>query len=775
MVRHGIRIAISVAGLAVLLALTACAASHREYGKGEPPRLATNAPDEVWRAFREAEALVDRGKRMEALRRLEPIVAERPLFVPTARLRQILMREIGRAGQLWAEVEDLQRRYPDRPEPAYLAARLMPKLVERYEYIEQCARRWPGSWWIQYADNWRRSRVGQGKKNQHERLMPLAHAAMPWPGGAILVEQLFSGKVPTSKFLAIFQRYAEEFPDYTRLRFARYGAGEVWWEHARVALREAPFSIHVAGMLARVAKLPQQRRQLAALCRREPSILDRLILAGHGEALMKILQAADAPALAAHARDTMLARGLVQGVGRERRWVFGPRTDKIQELVGRGDLEGAIAIFEDSVPPILLHDASNRLAPRIGALLRGPCRGVRSCPRDLADARRILRVLLDAGWVEESVTLGSSWQKTHPGLADLVSEGLRFTRFELALIERTTSFGEKRVLEDFVEDLREASVEIFGEDLVGTPRILSFPLIGGKIVDPFGPGLPRLMDRYGRHLIFGTLNEPVRSPALAVGRKLFERRLPVHPGLWVPGRAREVVVDDMRFTSAMEVGFSEPAGVALWNHYVIDLRKWDEWVDDLYRRWLRIEESGVEALLTDPVPSAGPLSIARPAQVPWKLLARAMRDTNWTREDLRGEVLRLLRLHEHAHLVDAQRFLPAMQKIGPAVWLFAQSGFSAQTLMADLEGRAEIAALALGADPRITLGHLANFISEPYAPSNSPHALGFTRMLRRLLQRWHEDGAPGADASRNLFAQLHLLAPDRARAYAREILAELDF
>lgn len=765
-------------GVALLGMLASCSSAPAPSFTSRPPVVA-EYDAETWSQMRRAEAAYFRGAEDEALELVEPLVRAHPLFVPAVRLRQVILLERGRGALLADEAQRALARDPDRPEAEYLALRLIPDLHVRYQRIDAAVQRFPRSWWLRYSYCWslvrRRSPLLREKAFGAE-LLRLAKFRMPWAGGALLATSLRPNSVKREPFVARLNELRARMPESRpQIDLALFVAGDDLWERVRSGLAEAPYAPTVTNALLNVSRDTAQSRQFVAWLRRDAALREVLLEAGHGRYLLQAAERVADVAFADSIRRELVRARRDSSLGRSGRWVLPPRQRILQGPLVRGDLEAALAFYETSLPAVLRDDGRNRMEPRLKALLAGPGRGLRACPADGRRAVAVFRALLDAGWVEEASLLGRSWGPKHPELAPLLEEAERFQRFELGLTELAAAGSSKRRLVDFLAEIRALAESIYGEDVIGDSRVLRFPIIGGRIVDPFGPGLPLFFDRYSRHLIFGTLDEPVRRPQIAFGRKVFERRLPVSKDLYVPGRSREVIVEHTSFSATSNMAFSEPAGVALWNHYVIDLRKWDEWGVGLERMWERMRQNP-DLPLADPIPECDPCSMAQPAQVHWRLLARVMRDRRWSVETLRAEVLKLLRLHEQAHLVDAQRFLPALRKLGAAVRLFARSGFSQASLMADLEGRAEIAALASGADPHLTLSHLAGFAGDAFERTASPHRVGFGRMLRRIVEMWHADGAPGAvKPGSNLLAQLHLIDPDRARRYAQRILTEDDF
>jgi hypothetical protein len=261
-----------------------------------------------------------------------------------------------------------------------------------------------------------------------------------------------------------------------------------------------------------------------------------------------------------------------------------------------------------------------------------------------------------------------------------------------------------------------------------------------------------------------------------LGQKIVEARLTPSDDLPLLGQCREVVIEDKYFSNADAVGISDPAGIALWNHYVLDLRSMRRWTSDLVEIRDLLTAEGTQAVLDDPFPRVAPLDFTRPSQVNWKLTARAAMQDGWNDERIWREVYRLLQLHERAHLVDAHRFLPVIHNLGRALWLFGAADLSAESLQSNLEARAECAALAYGADPFLTLAHLSAFVADPSGAQEGVHHIGFRRLLERIVELWHRDGAPGAvDPEANLVAQLHRMPRDKIVQYARQLVREYGF
>lgn len=98
------------------------------------------------------QALADRGRTEEALRRLEDVLVQEPGQLEGQFLRGVLLAELGRYPEAERTFESLARQYPDRPEPVHNLAVLhaadrrpatailaLEELVERYPTYELAA------------------------------------------------------------------------------------------------------------------------------------------------------------------------------------------------------------------------------------------------------------------------------------------------------------------------------------------------------------------------------------------------------------------------------------------------------------------------------------------------------------------------------------------------------------------------------------------------------------------------------------------------------------
>jgi hypothetical protein len=220
----------------------------------------------------------------------------------------------------------------------------------------------------------------------------------------------------------------------------------------------------------------------------------------------------------------------------------------------------------------------------------------------------------------------------------------------------------------------------------------------------------------------------------------------------------EVIGEDRTIRSRSGVYGGDLAGVALINHTVIDMDSVREWAGEIRERRRIIREDG-GALLDDPLPAAD--MKLDPVDVQWRLsMLSPVGD-----QELDEVVLDMIRWHERAHLVDALHFLPVENNLWRALGLILGHGFSRISIEAEVEGRAETAALALSPHTRLVLAHIAVFL-ENDSPT-SPHAVGFRRVASRLSKRLQQAGLPSEPS------HWHLLDPADVRRMAREMLQEL--
>jgi hypothetical protein len=140
------------------------------------------------------------------------------------------------------------------------------------------------------------------------------------------------------------------------------------------------------------------------------------------------------------------------------------------------------------------------------------------------------------------------------------------------------------------------------------------------------------------------------------------------------------------------------------------------------------------------------------------------------------ELLRVTAEHEEGHLTDRTRFLPLAGKLGRALALLAQAGFTPEGLMRRLEYRAQLVALCVAQEPRIPLAQVLDGAETATAERGATaHAAAYAELLDDLLLALEErlrGGDPACaalDPDATLAHQLHRLAPEALRALALDV------
>lgn len=765
-----------------LLALCACQSGTSRRAWLPTPSLRLDVERRwkpLYQSALKAEFLRGQGMDEDAEKIARTLIAQEPLFVPAWRLHQDYLREQGRMARVWQEVAELERRFPDDPEPVYLATRLIPDFEEKVEALTNAYQRFPDSYWILYGLAWCRgfSTDGNQKAWSREVLRRLLKSSKSWPQTWVLYFQSLSSPMDAKKALPALRRASEAHPESAILSQLLYQNGSGRLEDLIHALDRGPKQSGLLTLLAS-AKTEKHRRAVLRHIEAHP-VLEAILLQSGGSLVLAELAMAEGRSRLAEEwlRESALSPRSTDSVLRAGHLLTG-REALVLMLMDQGRLGEAIDIYEQSLPRLVRKGWDNLDARRMSALLDGPLRKSKGCPDKVGTAVQYLRILQDAGWMDEAQVLGRFYARTWPestALKSLLSSGARFLRFEAEIVELLRRPEQKNWdLTHFLVEARRISVEIYGEDRVGEPIIHHFPLVGLSFIDPIGPGLPSFFSRYNRYFIAGQgLGKGVQ---FLIARKLGETRLRRSAKLPLKYECREILIENKRFTNLEEGGMMDPAGVALWNHYILDLQMVRAWWRDLLDSSETLEAEGLEEVLADAPPVLPPLSPSRPCQVDRKIGALAVASLDGDQEALWRQVFGLLRRHERAHLVEAHRYLPVMNHAFPALGMALRGGFSATDILAQAEGRAECAAIAHGANPRLGLSHLTSFLPDPGGPRGGPHSQGFQKVLQLMVERWHQDGAPGARRpDSNLYAQLHLMPPDKIVEYAKAVSQQIGF
>ena len=688
-----------------------------------------------------ARAAHERDESKDALGLLERALALEPEHVEGHRLRQDILRDRGRTGLLLWESEERLRLQPDDAIAHYLAGRIAldddAKLAHFLRATELAPRTLWG--WLGVAFVMRR-RAPEEASALYARLYALS-------GGEPVVA------IAWGSLLRELTRYDDALTVYAQLRqragyegIGDLGIAEVqlvktgWraaWPAMLSALGARPFDPGVHRLVLHVLVHGLNNEQVEHLLdqlRVEPERLALFRRHGNEDLLARLFARADDP----HAARA----GLEPSAG------MPPDAPQLRRpwrrmLLSAGDVRGFLRDFAATFPRYVLNDEANQVRGLWLTLLEGPWMRARDPLVDVAMAADLVGALVATGLLDEAEMVGTLALQRH-GTADdgplnrlqaLRDEARRERSFERTL--RRIVYGnygpeyETASLTDVLRDLRKVSQEMLGRDVVGEPATFHLPLIG-QLVDPFAPGLGRHLARYNRHLVLGQRSG--RPPEALLLTRLSVRDLEAVAELPLAARCLEVIGDDRQISGLSSLYGGDPAGVALFNHYLIDMDAVRDWAHGLLERRRVAREDGL-ALLDDPLPR-GADELA-PLDVEWRLAVRApIAD-----EDLEAAVLDIVRWHERLHLVDSFHYLPPEANLWRVLGLLLRHGFDAASIEAEMEARAEVASLARSAHTELVLAHIAGFLDD--ASSSSPHAVGFQRLALRMLALGRERGLPG--------------------------------
>jgi hypothetical protein len=438
-----------------------------------------------------------------------------------------------------------------------------------------------------------------------------------------------------------------------------------------------------------------------------------------------------------------------------------------QLLLATGDLTEFLRVLREDYPREFLEDETNRVRGLWLQLLDGPWVGGGDPLSDVDMSVALVGGLLEVGLIREADIVANMALRRHRNrdlnreLSRLQGQAHRVEAFEgelkRILYSGYLAGGEGPGLRGVLAELRRVSVDIFGEDVVGEPEVFHVPLVG-ELVDPFSEGLGTWFARYNRHLILGQrAGRPVEGMVLT---RLSVRDLEPMDELPLPARCLEVVGEDRDIRTLSGVSGGDLAGVALLNHYVVDMDQVRAWAANLEDR-RRIAAEDHLALMADPLPmQVEPLD---PVDAHWRLTVLAP----VTDGDLVAAVLDMIRWHERAHLVDSFHYLPVESNLFRNLGLLLSNGFSPMAIEAEMEARAEAAALALSPHTQLVLAHIAHFLEQQ--DPGSTHALGFRRLAERVIQALEEDGV--APELRQV-SRWHLLEEGQIRSVGNRLFRD---
>ncbi len=440
-----------------------------------------------------------------------------------------------------------------------------------------------------------------------------------------------------------------------------------------------------------------------------------------------------------------------------------------QLLLQVGDVAAFRKLLAADLPQELLADPANQVGALWRALLdvAPPDQDPTMEP---AGASRFVAALRDTGLLDEAEQAAElalrhdhNDNRDDRERADLVAvrdEVRREIAFESGLRRLLyEGYGQKGAgdLGDLLAQIRHLSLAVLGTDVVGVDARFHLPLVG-EMMDPFAAGLCLHLARYNHHLALGH-----RAGGAVEGlmvTRLSVRDLDDLPALSVPGRCREVIGIDRSVRSLSGVLGGDLAGVALLNHYIVDHDAVAEWAAAVAARQRIAAEDG-NAVLSDPVPVD--TDQLDPLDVSWRLAAVSpLQDSA-----IAPAVLEVIRLHERRHLVDSFHYLPFEANIWRGLGLLVRFGLSPAAIEAEMERRAELAALALCREPRLVLAHIAEFTG---GDELSPHARGFSQLAAELVAAFVAEGVAAGDA---VMARWDRLDPGLVQRAAGRLLAQL--
>lgn len=708
-------------------------------------------------AVLEARQLVVRSQPTKALALLESILGEHPGHVDAERIRQDILRARGRFGLVLREAEDRLAGDPSA-RSMYLSGRVQSGAEEKQLAFKAAVDLEPEFFWGWFGlaftlriDSPRAA--GEiykylYEKTGHEERTAIAYAS----------NLLRAGE--SRKALEVYDKIRTSNPGLGSLGVTqtqiRAGKKHRVWPELLEALRHRPFDSGVRASIAVLLSrgLPDDRiEQILDVLRQDPERLaefERL----HGNLLA---------ALFVRAGDSLAALAALQQskpLQAPDRFVF--RT----LLIDTGDVVGFLGDLRDASKPEFLQDTGNQVMARWRTLLDGPWMSSDDPLARLESACALTEALIAVGYLEFADHVATRTLLRHHGTTDDAECLDRMQRAQ-AEVRKEIAFesGMRRILRGAVRShrgeetqdlpevfaqIRRMSLRVLGRDVVSEPKLFTLPFVG-VLVDSLGPGLPAHLARYNKHLVMGQRNGgPVEAMILT---RLSVRHVDPVEGLALPPRCTEVIGEHRQLEPLEQ---ADLAGIALLNHYVINMDEVRGWAARIAER-RRIARADDSVVLRDALPmqAAG----LEPAGVEWRLaLLSPVEDS-----ELETAVLDVIRWHERGHMVDFLHYLPISLNLLRSIALVIRNGLDALQVTAEMEGRAQLTALAMSPYTKIALAHTAGFLSGEHR--NSPHAIGFRTMVERLQNELHKHKVPNADASR-----WHLLDPAKLRENARRIL-----
>jgi hypothetical protein len=692
------------------------------------------------------------------------VLKQFPIYVPAHRVLQNLELAEGHAGRSWKRLIQLEDRFGEQAGLIYLKLRLSPSWFQSSARFQKALARFPGSFWIRYGLAWS---LLQEKKRRAaaKQILPLIRRKGSFEPEVYLLAYRIGLH---SKLRPYLDSVYSKHRDSGILAALSFLLGSRRSSDLLCALEKEPQREETAQALINALLNPRLRHDLLLYLDSHPDSWETFQGTGVAPVLALLLKMEGRPNASARFVQGMLQKQPnMSNPIQEDGILWNHLHQRLRELFYEGKAREAIALYREPFAKLVRLFFPNKdskdssfFGPLLALLQGGKERWEGDGGLDL------FRVLVQVGWVGEAEAWGSfllergllsSEQETE--LAQLQKETRGFLRFRSALIELFTKKGRPTNLVQAKKRLRKLSQEILGVDLVGNPKIHDFGMLG-SLWSPFGPGLPEYFWQHGFYLLLG---RPIGTQGISVllARRLGHRR--VHPSSFLPFEdgVREVLLEEKSFSNRMEE-LRGTLGVALWDHYILDM--------DRMIRFLPVFRRGDREILEDPFPRVSPLDMSRPCQVSVKL---GIRVVDRHSKNLFQVLLGSIRTHEQAHLVDSHRMIPLFANPLRALRLFFDAGLSGAWVRANLEARAEVTDLKYGPDPLLSLAWMCTFLDETGGGKNSPHGKGYRRVVLKILKLWNSDGAPGAfDPKANLLAQLYLIPEEALLRYAKVVAAD---
>lgn len=711
-------------------------------------------------ALQAAQEQADRQRPRAALGMVEKLLSQNPHYVDAQRLRQNLLQERGRLGLVLHEAEQRVAAEPGAP-ALYLKGRVQGTNAGKRESFDAAVALDPEFFWgwfgLAFTLRAEKAKVAKDLyRHLYERSGKEGRLADAY--SAVLV-----AAGDTDAAVAVYQQLGIRNPGrgalgVARLRLQSGRLAEVWPD-LMDAVRHRSHDPGLAGLLGVLLARDQFGDKLEAvldLLRSDPVVLDEFARL-HGGLLSRLFAKAGNPMGALSAvKDPAVLRPADRILYRKL-------------LISSGDIPAFLADLRRGFEPEFLDDAGNQVMARWRSLADGAWMESKDPLQTLESSLALTRSLTGVGYLEFAELIATRALLRHARLngsartkklASLLFQERSGLRRELAFQSsvrrilqeayRAHAGGKTLALGDVFEQLRRMSVEVLGRDVVGQPALFSVPFVG-VLVDALGPGLPAHFARYNKHLVMGQRNgQAVEGMILT---RLSLRHVDPVAGFPLPPRCTEVV-GEHRELQPLNQG--DLAGIALLNHYVVDMDEVRLWAGRIVER-RRVARQDDLALLRDPLPSQA--DALEPAGVEWRLaLMSPVED-----KDMSGAVLDVIRWHERGHMVDFHRLLPVTSNVLRSLSLVMRNGWDALQVTAEMEGRAQLAALAMSPFTRLALAHTAGFLGGE--DGGSPHAIGFRQMVLRLQERLRAVGVKDPRASR-----WHELEPAVLRENARGLL-----